>query len=153
MVFGKPWKKNVNTVMYAEEKCDDFLRAETAEKELMSLQHCSQLVDKLASDRVKKIVGRAAASSDFRVKKEAYYLAIFLIRYFVVRFRWASRILLVLCIGFLCAGVMFNWPREVTLCVSYILGALSAEVALANLFLRMKQKVLHKWDLKISENK
>ncbi len=153
MIFYKPRKKSVNTVMYAKEKCDDFLEADTTEKGLISLQHCSQLAHILPSKRVRKIIKRAAENSDFRMKKEAHYLAIRWIQYFVARFGLVSRVLLLLCIIFLCVGLLFSWPSEVTLCISYILGALAVEVAFANIVLRIKQRVLRKWDLEILEKK
>jgi len=133
-------EENPDATKYAEEKYQKFLRAETPEQALPHLWHVSQLVHKLPDERVKKVIYEVKKSQDSKMHAEGRYLAGRWVNRFVVGFGIGSGVLILLCIVFLVLGLICKWPSELTLVISYILGAFGLEGWIATLILFWKKK-------------
>ena len=137
-------KGNPDTARYAEEKCHEFLRAQTPEEALPALQHVSQLVHKLPDKCVKEVIRKATRETDDGIRYERRYLTSRWIGRFVLGMGLISGILIILCIMLVLLGIIYELPFELSVVVSYILGAFGIEGALATLILHWKQKVVSK---------
>ncbi len=129
-------------VKYAEEKYNEFLRAQTPKQALTELQHVSQLVHKLPDERVKEVIREVRESPDVKINVEGDYLAEQWVRRFVVIFRKVSGLLLFFSGVLFVAGFLCNWPFKLTFVISYILAAVGVEGLLVTLVLYWKQKLV-----------